>query len=759
LRPRPPPLTRVALAHGAGVALSLLAATPSHLAASLTLLTLLLRPWRRPHVLLWPVVVFVGWSFATQAADRRSEDCRWSLPEGEPGVVVGWFESRPGAGAAPFQVVRGPCRARVRAVWTGDGRAPGTGEPLVAEADWRRSRYSPSDPERAGTLGLSRVRPADAGRGDARPGHRTRIRAELEARITRLFPQSAGLVDALLLAGRSGLDRELRERFALAGVVHLLAISGFHVGVVAGVVVLLATALGAPPPRAGVLGVIAVGAYVTFLGFPAAATRAALLLAGLALARLRGSPASGVGLLSTAFVLLLLDDPLRLADPGFQLSFAGALGLALGSRPLRRKLARVGLPRWLADGTAAGVAATLPTVPLVAWHFGRVSLIGVGATLLVTPLFSLAIPWTLFALGLSWLPGPAAGFVAGAAEALLLTASRLVEVLGGLPGIAPAVSTPALLALGVSCAAAAFLLVRVGPLGRPVRVALALMAVAAGVGAAPVLDRLVRGDALEIVLLDVGQGDAILVRTPAGRWIAVDAGPRTGGRDAGADVVVPFLRRRGVDRVERLYFSHADTDHIGGGPAVVRALEVGAIVDPGHVEGKATYLELLEAAGERGVPWRIAERAPWAAGPVRVRVLATGTTAAGGVGRADTDTNASSVVMLLEYGAFRMLLTGDAPDDVEARLVDSGLLGDIDVLKVGHHGSATSTSWPLLRATTPELAVISVGRSNRYGHPHDAVLERLGRAGVRVERTDRSGDIRILAGADGRWEVRTGRAR
>jgi len=304
---------------------------------------------------------------------------------------------------------------------------------------------------------------------------------------------------------------------------------------------------------------------------------------------------------------------------------------------------------------------------------------------------------------------------------------------------------------------AVFLLYRVGRLLPGVRAILAGIAVVAGLLSTPVAEGVARAGRLEVVVLDVGQGDAILVRTPEDRWVVIDAGPRNRYRDTGADVVVPYLRQRGVERVERIYFTHADTDHIGGGAAVVRALRVGEIVDPGWVEGKTTYLELLQAARERGVPWRIARRGNWSVGPVRLQTLTTGVAEKGDVGRTDTDTNASSLVLLLEYGAFRMLLTGDAPDDVEARLVEAGLPGDVDVLKVGHHGSATSTSWPLLRESTPELAVISAGRRNRYGHPHDVVLERLRRAGVRVERTDRGGHVRILAGPDGRWSVGTGR--
>jgi competence protein ComEC len=779
LTPRSPPNVRITFAHGLGVALTLFLPTPL-VVPSLIALAVLIWTSARPPLSGLPTALVLALSLGAftghAGLTRTQSDCRVRIADGATFDFVGWFEARPGRGSAPFQVdalegvgrgtgVLSGCRVTVRAFTVGDADPPHTGQLIRGSANWRKSRYGSLNPERAGTLQISEwvsVDPGAEGPGSRPgPGRPARLRGSIEARITSLFGAQSPIVDAVLLAGRSGLDPDLRERFAASGTVHLLAISGFHVGVVSGILVLIVGRLGLPPRVSALISTLGVLAYVAFLGFPAAATRAALLLCGLMAARLRGSPVSRIGLLASVFTLLLLLDPLWLVDVGFQLSFAGALGLVLWSEPLRKRLGRVGLPRGVRDALAAGIAATLPTIPLVAFHFGRISLVGIPATVLVTPLFVLAIPWTLLALALDVVSHAAALFVAGAASGLYVGAIAIVSWIGSRPGVAPPASNAVVVALTLVPVMGVLGLRRVGRVRLRVRWGVWAFAIAAGVLAAPVVGDLSRLGLLEIVVLDVGQGDAIVIRTPKGRWILVDAGPAGLGQDAGAEVVLPFLKRRGVRRLDRVYFTHPDLDHTGGGVSVLGAMDVGLVSDPGLPAGKRSYLELLETAQGRGVPWeRAVPGTTWSVDGVTLRVLAPlRPELTGGTGGNDTDANAASVVLALDYGRFRMLLPGDAPDDVEEALLRLGVLGDVDVLKVGHHGSTTSTSWALLERIRPELALISVGRRNRYGHPAPSVLARLDRIGARIERTDQSGTLRVLARDDGRWTVDAGRIR
>ena len=257
---------------------------------------------------------------------------------------------------------------------------------------------------------------------------------------------------------------------------------------------------------------------------------------------------------------------------------------------------------------------------------------------------------------------------------------------------------------------------------------------------------------IEIVMIDVGQGDAIALRSPRGRWVLVDAGPPDRDSDPGAHPVVRALRARAVSRLEAMFLTHPDLDHTGGAAAVLASFEVGAVYDPGIASGKEAFVGLLEEVSELGLPWRAARRGD------RMEIDGLSLTVlhpSDSVAKAPVDSNSASVVVHLRYGSFDALLTGDADKWAEARFVDD-LAEGVEVLKVGHHGSDTSTDRVLLEVAKPELALIPVGRRNRYGHPDPAVLERLRQAGVPVRRTDQHGSVSIRARRDGSFVVSGG---
>lgn len=691
---------------------------------------------------------------------RLLADCRFRLPEGPVGVVTGRFLGRAGEGGAPFRLERAAgsgCRAEVRAYPPRGVAPPAPGVRLRAEGRWRRARRpDPLRPGRAGYLVLDDVRVAPAGGGGLR-ARALRLRGGLQARLARLYPDQAALVEALTLARKERLDPGLRDAFARAGVAHLLAISGFHVGVVAGVLLLLAGLAGVGPALRPAAAAPGVWAYVLGIGAPDAALRAAVILTLLAAGRLRRRPVVPLGALATALVALLLADPGALARPGFQLSFAGTAGLLLWTRRLRAALERAGrgrLPGWLTGGLAAGTAATVATLPLVAWHFGRASLVGIPATLAAAPVVGLALPGVAATLLLDLAHSGAAAFLAGGVELLLCGVVRGVERTAALP-FASAWVPRSWVVLGCAAAlAAAVAGSRIGGLGGRARRTLVAAAVASAVLLAPALADLRARGSVEIVALDVGQGDALALRSPGGRWILVDAGPRTPTFDAGSRIVVPYLRSRGAARLEALVLTHPDLDHIGGAGAVLASLEVGGVLDPARASGRSAYGRVLEAARARGVGWwPAADRARLSVDGMALTVLSPpGPDPPGPAGAADSWSNDASVVLLVEYGRFRALLTGDAPVAVE-RAVLGRVPGPLSLLKVGHHGSRTSTSRALVEGLRPEVAVIPVGGRNRYGHPHPEVLARLAGAGARVLRTDRDGTVVVRGRRDGGYDV------
>ena len=441
-----------------------------------------------------------------------------------------------------------------------------------------------------------------------------------------------------------------------------------------------------------------------------------------------------------------------LESPGFQLSFAGAMGLVAWAGSTRSALSRVlgaRTAKVLASPVAAGVAATLGTLPLVAWHFERVSLVGIPMTLLATPVVSLALPGALASLLLDFVPGPAASFVAGGVSVLLDLLVGASTAVTRWSWASVPVTRMAVVGGCVGVFVATWVARHPRVRGRARR-SLVVLYLAGGVVAWPVVRSWEGRGRLELLMIDVGQGDAIALRTPRGRWVLVDAGPEAQGSGRAAPAphpVVRTLRARGAEALEMLILSHPDLDHFGGARAVLDAFAVHRVLDPALPAPKEAYVGLLEDAGRRAVPWAAGRRGDeFVLDGVRLRVLHPDADAV-----AAADANEASVVLLVSWGDFQALLTGDAGVEVERALL--GSVPDLDVLKVGHHGSTTSTDSLFLAATTPEIALVSAGRRNRYGHPAPAVLARLESAGATIYRTDRHGAVRVLVARDGAIRV------
>lgn len=769
-------MTRLALAFALGAALPQYGVSMSGWALLLPAALLLpIGPFHRPArspagnprrrrppppasvLLLLGAGLAAGWLHGSVAASRHAGDCRWRRPAGPLTLTVRVVRSD-GPGRLRVRPVGG-CRGEIRASLRPDvlpGLAPGHGARLRGR--WRpEGRQRPGlDPVWAGTLLVDE----GVDEGPA-PGLRAALDRQRDAVARHLagrFRREGGLVQALVVARRGELDEATRTAFVRAGTAHLLAISGFHVGLLAALAIWLVGRVATRRVATGVGAALAWG-YVALLGLPDAATRAALLLSLAAAGRVVDRPILAAGALGTALLGLTVVDPGMAGRVGAQLSFAGALGLAVGAAPAAA-FARGALTRLrgrapseagggLVDAAAAAVVATLATLPLVAWHFERVSLVSVPATLVATPLVALALPAVVATLVLDLLPlpgaGPAAAAVATGAEGLLGAARALVAAFAAPPWAALAVPRMSVgAALGGGAAALLLLRLerRVGP---AVRSAVIASGVAAGLVAAPWVGGLgsAGGGGLRLHVLDAGQGDALALRTPAGRWVVIDAGPPRGERVARA------LARLGVRRIDLLVVTHPDADHAGGVEALLARFDVRRVAGPGTVRDEGPWRRALSVARARRIPWVVVARGDaWEVDGVAFRALHPAP-AAGPV--AGGDPNARSVVLHVAWREVDLLLTGDAPESAEAAFAEAA--GQVEVLKVGHHGSRTSTGERFLERIRPRAALIPVGRGNRYGHPHPVVLDRLRRAGVQVWRTDRSGALTVYVDADGRWWV------
>jgi competence protein ComEC len=580
------------------------------------------------------------------------------------------------------------------------------------------------------------------------------LRSRAAASIDSAFGADAPLAKALLVADTKSLTPEVRERYAAAGLAHMLSISGLHVGLIAVALSLAAQIIRLPTNAGRVATLATLALYIAIIGAPAPAARAGIMLAAVAVCRLAQRPVSPWAVLALGAAGPLAD-PSTATDLGYQLSVVGVVALVAGDS-LGRRLVGDSLAGWRRAALTALLGSTVASIvslPIVAWTFGRVSIVAPLANLVAAPVMAVAQPMLFLALLLAWLP-PAARFVAGAAHPLLVAFDAIAATAAALPyatlDVAPTFAAAVLGAAAIAAFVAAC--VSRHP-GRAVVVGTALVAALAWLPSLPAGS----GHA-ELHVIDVGQGDAIALRTARGRWILVDAGRAWRGGDAGRTTVVPYLRRRG-GRLEAFVLTHPHADHAGGAATVVRALRPRMFYDAAFAGGGDAYRASLAGVGQAGVAWR------------RVRpgdsVLVDDATItflapdSAWTARLD-DPNEASAVALIRVGAVRFLLTGDAERGEEAWLVARARAElRADVLKVAHHGSATSTTPEFLDAVRPTVAVISVGAANLYGHPDPATLRALASVGAQVLRTDRLGSIVIrtdghrlsVEAAGEKWDV------
>lgn len=581
---------------------------------------------------------------------------------------------------------------------------------------------------------------------------RSHVRRRLEATLP---PRAAGVARALVLGEGGAVSEEDQLDVRDAGLLHVFAVSGLHVAVLAGVLVgALRRALLYCGPLArrydvrrlayAAGGPLALG-YAAFAGGAPSAWRAAITAAlSFALFALGRRP-DAVAVSALAAGALGILDPREAARPAFLLSIAATAAiLAAPSEPARD------LRSWLHAAVAISARTWLATAPIVWFCFGSAQVIGLLANVLLLPLGTLLLQLAAAHAVLCSLT-PFAVLTASAfalsSEAFLSACALFADALPARSWPPPDVPQGAVL----GCAAGALLLVR----GLRARCAIALAAIVA-LGVLELRLRSIerpRG-VLRVLFADVGQGDAALVDLPDGRLMLIDAGGAIGGGlDPGKAALVPLLAARRRDRIDIAVLTHPHPDHFGGLHALFDQLPIGELWDTGQAEAErdleATSNEaarLLARARSLGTrvrrPSEVCGRAT-AAGSARIRVLWPCPRY-----RSAYDINDNSLVLRIDFGRRSLLFAGDAEQAAEQELLDARAVLRADVLKVGHHGSRTSTTAPFLAAVDPRLALISAGAGNRFGHPHAEVIERLRGGGRTVIELAREGGT--LVTTDGR---------
>ncbi len=541
----------------------------------------------------------------------------------------------------------------------------------------------------------------------------------------------------MLLGERAGIPPELRASLQRSGLAHLAAISGLHVGLIACWLqgFFRRAARHAPVVVGMTLGSLT--AFAVFVGPRASVLRATMTATGAILGRWIGREGEPVNGLFVVAAILVIAWPSYLIDVGFQLSFLAVGGILVLSRPLA---SRIRLPCIVATSLGVSLAAFLSTAPVVAFHFGRVSPLGIVLNLVAVPVAAFVLLTgygTLLLGGLPWVGESISFCCRMSCQSLVL----ICDLAAMFPGGSRAVAFP-----GWGWATGYYAVLVVAGLRGWTPVAALIfgqLLILLYLGPLPV-----GSGRMEVGLIDVGQGQAVAVHGPNGRVLLVDTGGSANrGYDPGERRVLPYLLERGVRRLDVLILTHDHLDHAGGAPALVEELEIGELWLPPGSRSSRRLSALADRARSRGTAVVMAE-AGRGGSPigVPVHVVWPAREASG------LDINERSLVVLAGRAPCRVLIPGDLELAGERALLGTGEDIEAEALIVSHHGSrnASQTAW--LDRVDPSWALISVGRLNPFGHPHTELLERLVRGGHQVVRSDRSGTVRLIAEDDG-WRL------
>ncbi|PCN44530.1 DNA internalization-related competence protein ComEC/Rec2 [Brevibacillus laterosporus] len=594
----------------------------------------------------------------------------------------------------------------------------------------------------------------EEGEGDWRAFF-TRWQKEEARQLEKLSmePENIGFFKSLLLGQQSEVEADLQTVYADLGFIHVLAISGLHITIVSSGFLWIVQKIGVPTKISYVIGILFILMYVGLVGMGVSAVRSGCMgILGL-LARSQEKSAQGLEILGVTGLIMLIYDPYQLFHLGFQLSFFITMGL-LVFVPLLVQL-EWPMPKWLVSTLAVTLVSQLISFPFLIHYFHLFSPISWLVNVLLVPVYSyIILPlgyillfFSHIHIALTYIPSVVADYLLSFVHSFLtfLHQTKIplrhwshpvwwwhVLYMGFCVGFW------AMWHLGYhrkkDLFMATFLLILLVMIAR---------------------DPWGKKGEVEITIIDVGQGDSIIVEIDNSFVYVIDAGgtisfgrepwqKRRNPFEVGKDVVVPYLRSKGVERINCLVLTHGDHDHVGGVKALLPALKVDRVLTNGRQpKAEAEWVQALHSeqikmhTGYSGYTWQDNPQVTWtwlSPDPKRTQ--------------GSSENNASVVLLLSAYGV-NILLTGDLEESGEQELLRRYTLPPIDLLKVGHHGSKTSSSEEFLHAITPSVSLISVGTNNRYHHPSEQVIERFKQRNTQIYRTDHHGAITVTINENG----------
>ncbi len=591
---------------------------------------------------------------------------------------------------------------------------------------------------------------------EAAAAARAFVRRAIGTAVGQHDRRSAGIVTAILIGDRAGLDAETRRRLQAGGTFHVIAISGGNIAILTSLLLAVLRLAGAPPRFAAVGALACLLAYWQIVGSEASVARATFVASTFLAARAADQRTSPLNTLALSAVCLVAASPLALAETGFLLTFGATLGILVGVPRILDRAGNLGLPPagWARRALlapvgllAATVCAELALLPIAASAFSRVTAAGLILNFVAIPLMTVTQVAGLLAVGAAGVSTAAAAVLGQAAHLAttgIVESARLVDVL---PQLARRVPPPGpLLTIGyyggwgLALAAGRWPLAHAAGAGLAAVAGLALVtgAMSAGGGRACPDEAAVRA-----LFIDVDQADSTLVQFPTGESLLVDAAGVPWGTSAvGERVIAPVLWRAGVRRLDYLALTHGHPDHVGGAEAVLRDFRPREVWEGVPVPGSGRLRRLKALALDRGAVWRTLQAGETLRiGDVQVTVWHPPAPE----WERQRVRNDDSLVLEIRHGDVSFVLPGDIGAEVESGLARVMPPAARRVLKAPHHGSRTSSSPALLAALDPTVAIVSAGRENRFGHPAPAVVRRYEEAGAVILQTGRDGAIEVCS--------------
>ena len=569
------------------------------------------------------------------------------------------------------------------------------------------------------------------------------IRESLQNSVNQILsPESSSVISAILLGNRALLSEETRDDFRKTGIIHVLAISGLHIGYIVGILFIIGSLFRFKRKPKVLFIITGIIMYAYLIGWKTPVTRASImsiiLLAGIISER-RHLPLNTLGI---AAIIILLLKPAELFQPGFQLSFAAVASIIFFKERFGDKI-RLPKPtngfrrilRWIILLYLMTLSAQVVTMPLTAYHFKNFFLTGLLLNVLIVPFVGVLVALGIVTLFFYYIYPPSGLIFAAGLDFLTESLISLLSffsdnfraniVTGSFPFWLLFIILLTIFSIG-------FLNELKGRKWLLIFVLMTLNGF--------MWNKALHFRGIDVYFLDVGQGDAIFIDGFATKNILIDAGRKGFGTQAGKYIISPFLLEKGIKTIDYLLLSHQDADHVGGVKYLLQNFQVDSLVTSYNDSKSTSYIDAMSTAGELGIPIRKVKMGD----TIRLGSfsnLQVYNPPASYAYSVLQSSNNLSIVMKFTYGYSTFLFPGDIDSKAETFLAESDFQINSEILKVPHHGSATSSSEMFLNRVSPKEAVISVGMNNPYNHPSENVLTRYHSLGINYYRTDLEGAL------------------